>query len=111
MSNRIYWLNPEGIQERRNQFSGVNSTKCRGDEILFRHPTRQLTSSAKAREVIRPPDSGGFFVFIKQKGSLMLQVGLFIMPILRKGIWKAERKESDKACWALSRPMLFFLHF
>lgn len=43
---------------------GVNSTFVEGMRLLFRHPTRQLTSSAKAKEVNRPPFSGGFFVVI-----------------------------------------------
>ena len=30
------------------------------------------------------------------------------MPINEKVSWKTERKESCKACWALSRPMSTF---
>jgi hypothetical protein len=54
--------------ERRNHKLGlILHLFVEGMKLLFRHPTRQLTSSAKAKEVYRPPLSGGFFVVINSK--------------------------------------------
>ncbi len=79
--NLINRLNPEESQERRNQLFGVNS-EIRRDEKLFRHPTRQLTSSAKAKEVKDRLIQGAFFVL--QKKLLKKKCGLFIMPFFAK---------------------------
>jgi hypothetical protein len=58
--------------------------------MLFRHPTRQLTSSAKAKEVRRPPDQGAF-LFSKQKGSLsILSRSFYYAYFEEKGIWETE---------------------
>jgi hypothetical protein len=43
---------------------------CGKDEKIFRHPTRQLTSSAKAKEVNRPPSAGAFLFYENILSSL-----------------------------------------
>jgi hypothetical protein len=50
------WPNPEALGNGGPNQQGLIPRFTSGrDEKLFRHPTRQLTSSAKAREVKRPP--------------------------------------------------------
>ncbi|ELK41206.1 hypothetical protein EB820_03045 [Brevibacillus agri] len=47
--------NPEALGNGGPNLLGLIPRFRGRDERLFRHPTRQLTSSAKAREVKRPP--------------------------------------------------------
>lgn len=55
INNNLISAKSQVIENGGPTIYGVNSAFCRRDVILFRHPTRQLTSSAKAKEVIRPP--------------------------------------------------------